>query len=155
MVGRPAAIRESTRHLSSAVKKMSERKPVISGTHNALWLLAIPIPKGLIICITPAGAESSEMAMHQRSTDSLPLGTPGSWIAEGHVTCSIQCSARTGDRRVSVDLRLATLPQDLPWSAIARRLVCKACGTAGSVNIVPNWHDRTAAPVPFTKHWKT
>jgi hypothetical protein len=54
-----------------------------------------------------------------------------------------------------VDVRLDTLPQDLPWSAIARRLVCKECGTAGSVNIVPNWHDRTAAAVPFTRHWKT
>ena len=41
-----------------------------------------------------------------------------------------------------VDVRLDTLPQDLPWSMIARRLACKECGTAGSVNIVPNWHDR-------------
>jgi hypothetical protein len=54
-----------------------------------------------------------------------------------------------------VDVRLETLPQDLPWSMIARRLVCKQCGTAGSVNIVPNWHDRNGAAVPFSKHWKT
>jgi hypothetical protein len=76
-------------------------------------------------------------------------------MAEGHVTCSIQCSARTCDRRHSVDLRLATLPQDLPWSAIAPRLVYKECGTAGSVHIVPNWHDRIGNAVPFTRHWKT
>jgi hypothetical protein len=91
---------------------------------------------------------------HSRSTDKFPLGTPASWSADGHVTCNIQCSARTCDRRM-VDVPLNTLPQDLPWSAIARRLVCKECGTAGSVNIVPNWHDRVAAAVTFTKHWKT
>jgi len=54
-----------------------------------------------------------------------------------------------------VDVRLDALPRDLPWSTIGRRLTCKECGTAGSVNIVPNWHDRVAAAVTFTKHWKT
>jgi hypothetical protein len=54
-----------------------------------------------------------------------------------------------------VDVRLDTLPQNLPWSTIGARLVFKQCGTAGSVNIVPNWYDRTAAPVPFTRQWKT
>jgi hypothetical protein len=54
-----------------------------------------------------------------------------------------------------VDVRLDILPQDLPWSTIARRLVCKECGAAGSVNIAPNWHDRAGVAVPFTKHWKT
>jgi hypothetical protein len=53
-----------------------------------------------------------------------------------------------------VDVRLDTLPQDLPWSAICRLLVCKECGATGSVNIVSNWHDRTAAPVPFTRQWR-
>jgi hypothetical protein len=89
---------------------------------------------------------------YSRSTDSYPLGTPAKWIADGHVTCNIQCSAKC-DRRM-VDVRLDILPQDLPWSTIGRRLVCKECGTAGSVNIVPNWHDRVGAAVPFTKHWK-
>ena len=46
--------------------------------------------------------------------------------------------------------RLDTLPQDLPWSTIGPRLVCSECGTAGSVNIVPNWHDRAGHAVPFT-----
>jgi hypothetical protein len=50
--------------------------------------------------------------------------------------------------------RLDTLPQDLPWSTIGPRLVCSECGTAGSVHIVPNWHDRAGHAVPFTKHWK-
>ena len=53
-----------------------------------------------------------------------------------------------------VDVRLDPLPQDLPWSTISRRLVCKQCGAAGPVHIVPNWHARTSAPVPFTRHWK-
>jgi hypothetical protein len=29
-----------------------------------------------------------------------------------------------------IDVRLDTLPQDLPWSTIGRRLVCKECGAA-------------------------
>jgi hypothetical protein len=50
-----------------------------------------------------------------------------------------------------VDVRLDTLPQDLPCSTIGRRLVCSECGTVGSVHIVPNWAGHA---VPFTKHWK-
>jgi hypothetical protein len=49
-----------------------------------------------------------------------------------------------------VDVRLDTLPRDLPWSTIGRRLVCKA----GSVNIVPNWHDMKNVRVPFSRSWK-
>ena len=93
-------------------------------------------------------------SLRKRSTGNYPVGTPAKWIADGHVTCNIQCSGGKCDRRM-VDVRLDTLPLVLPWSTIARRLVCKKCGTAGSVNVVPNWHDRTAAAVPFTKHWKT
>jgi len=89
-----------------------------------------------------------------RRTDNYPLGTPAKWIADGHVTCNIQCSGGKCDCRM-VDVRLDTLPQDLPWSKISSRLVCRECGTAGSVNIVPNWHDRAGHAVPFTKHWKT
>jgi hypothetical protein len=47
-----------------------------------------------------------------------------------------------------------SLTQDLPWSTIGSRLVCKKRSTAGSVNIVPNWHDRAGAAVPITKRWK-
>jgi hypothetical protein len=47
-----------------------------------------------------------------KSTDNFPLGTPAQWIAVGHVTCNIQCSARTCARPM-VDVRLETLPQDL------------------------------------------
>jgi len=70
-------------------------------------------------------------------------------MADGHVTCNIQCSAGKCDRRM-VDVRLDTLPRDLPWSTIGRRLVCKA----GSVNIVPNWHDMKNVRVPFSRSWK-
>jgi hypothetical protein len=93
-------------------------------------------------------------SQRKRSTDKYPLGTPAKWIADGHVTCHIQCSGGKCDRRM-VDVRLDTLPQHLPWSTIARRLVCNECGTAGSVNIVPNWHDRAGQAVPTTRHWKT
>ena len=76
-----------------------------------------------------------------------PPESPAAWLADGHVTCNIQCHG--GCSRL-VDVRLDTLPQDLPWSTIGWRLVCKECGTAGSVNIVPKWHDRAGHSVPFT-----
>jgi hypothetical protein len=118
--------------------------------------MLVTIPKGLIICVLLSATESSAMASQRRarSTDSYPLGTPAESIADGHVTCNIQCSGGKCDRRM-VDVRLDTLPQGLPWSTIARRLVCKQCGTVGSVNIVPNWNDRIGSAVPFTRHWKT
>jgi hypothetical protein len=112
------------------------------------YLIAVPIPNGLIICATSQAAESSAMATqrrHSRSTEKYPPGGPAEWLADGHVTCNIQCSGGNCDRRM-VDVRLATLPHGLRWSTIVRRLVCKECGTAGSVNIVPNWHDRPATP---------
>jgi hypothetical protein len=80
-----------------------------------------------------------------RRTDKYPPGGPAEWLADGHVTCNIQCSAGKCDRRM-VDVRLDTLPQDLPWAKIGLRLVCKECGTAGSVNIVPNWMTELALP---------
>jgi len=76
-----------------------------------------------------------------RWTGKYPPGGPADWIADGHLTCNIQCSGGNFDRRM-VDVRLDTLPQHQPWSRIGRRLVCSKCGAAGSVNIVPNWHDR-------------
>jgi hypothetical protein len=54
-----------------------------------------------------------------------------------------------------VDVRLEALPQDQPWSRVGWRLVCTFCGAAGSVNIVPNWHDRIGHAVPFTKGWRS
>jgi hypothetical protein len=90
---------------------------------------------------------------HSRSTDKYPLGSPAEWIADGHVTCNIQCSGGKCDRPM-VDVRLDSLPQNLPWLEIGARLVCKECGVAGSVHIVPNWHDRAGHAVPFTRHWK-
>jgi hypothetical protein len=64
-------------------------------------------------------------------------------VADGHVTCNIQCLNGRCDRRV--DVRLDTLPQDQPWARVGLRLVCSACGAAGSVHIVPNWHDQSRA----------
>jgi hypothetical protein len=125
------------------------------GMHDWQRLTDVPIPKGLIICVMSSAAESSAMASQQkRWTGKYPPGGPAEWIADGHVTCNIQCSSGNCDRRM-VDVRLDILPQDLPWSKIGRRLVCKECGTAVSVNIVPNWHDMTKHVVPFTRHWKT
>jgi len=64
----------------------------------------------------------------------------------GRRSCNLQdqCSVGNADRRM-IDVRLAALPQTLPCSTIGRRLVCKQCGTTGSLYIVPSWHDRAAA----------
>jgi hypothetical protein len=61
-------------------------------------------------------------SQRKRSTDEYPLGPPAKWIADGHVTCNIQCSGGQCDRRMA-DVRLDTLPEDLPWSKIGRRPV--------------------------------
>ncbi|MET4607565.1 hypothetical protein ABIB90_007069 [Bradyrhizobium sp. JR4.1] len=63
-----------------------------------------------------------------------PPRSPAEWLAEGHVTCNIQCLNGRCDRRV--DVRLETLPQDQPWSSVGLRMVCSACGAAGSVHNV-------------------
>ena len=55
----------------------------------------------------------------------------------------------------SVDVRPDTLPQDRPWSRVGWCLVCKECGAAASVNIVPNWHDMRGHAVPFSRSWKS
>jgi hypothetical protein len=64
-----------------------------------------------------------------------PLSTrsPAEWLADGHVTCNIQCLNGRCDRMV--DVRLNTLPHDQPWSRVGLRLVCSACGAAGSVHM--------------------
>jgi hypothetical protein len=76
----------------------------------------------------------------------FPTRSPADWIASGHVTCNVQCH-ECGRR---VDVRLDALPQDRPWSRVGWAMVCKECGAAGSVNIVPNWHDRTGHAAPFS-----
>jgi hypothetical protein len=48
-----------------------------------------------------------------------PPGSPAEWIADGHVTCDIQCHG--GCDRL-VDVRLETLPQDL--LVADRRSIC-------------------------------
>ena len=91
-------------------------------------------------------AEFSAMASPRlRWTGKYPPGSPVEWLADGPVTCSIQCSGGNCDRHM-VDVRLDTLPRHLPLATIGRRLVCKQCGVAGSVHIVPDWHDRA---LPF------
>ena len=35
----------------------------------------------------------------------------------------------------------------------ADKFVCKQCGTAGAVNITPNWHDMKNVRLPFSKSW--
>jgi hypothetical protein len=53
---------------------------------------------------------------------------PAEWLADGHVTCSIQCLNGRCDRRA--DVRLDTLPQDQPWARVGLRMVCSACSAA-------------------------
>ncbi|WP_409188793.1 hypothetical protein [Bradyrhizobium sp. RDM4] len=88
---------------------------------------------------------------HRASGSSVrfPLGTPADWIADGHVTCNVQCN---GCARM-VDVRLDALPQGRPWAQVARSMVCQACG-AGASNVVPNWHDMPDRAVPFTRKWR-
>jgi hypothetical protein len=81
-----------------------------------------------------------------------PPGSPAQWLAEGHVTCNVQCL--NGHCRHVVDVRLDTLPQDQPWSRVGRNMICTECGAPGAVNIVPNWHDRKGHALPFSKGWK-
>ncbi|MGY3496697.1 hypothetical protein [Bradyrhizobium sp. USDA 4502] len=54
-----------------------------------------------------------------------------------------------------VDIRLDMLPQDRPWTRVGWCLVCKECGAAGAVNIVPNWHDMIGHAVPFSPGWRS
>jgi len=90
--------------------------------------------------------------MKQRQPeDRWPLGSPGEWLAEGHVTCAVQCTSRKCDR-YSVDIRLDTLPRDLSWTVLGPRMVCRQCGTVGSVNIVPTWHDRAFQAKALVAH---
>src|SRR6266487_7139416 len=48
-----------------------------------------------------------------------------------------------------VDVGLDALREDQPWSRMNWRLVCRQSGLAGSVNIVPNWHDCRAGTHRF------
>lgn len=82
-----------------------------------------------------------------------PPGSPADWLSEGHITCNIQCL--NGDCKRIVDVRLDRLPMDRPWSRVGWCLVCTECGAAGSVNIVPNWHDMAGNAIPFSKSWAT
>src|SRR5882672_2168693 len=83
----------------------------------------------------------------------FPPGIPAEWIAGGHVTCNIQCP--NGDCKRIVDVRLDRFPSDRLWSRVGWCLVCTECGAAGSVNIVPNWHDMIDHAVPFSKRCAT
>jgi hypothetical protein len=72
---------------------------------------------------------------HARWTGKYPPGGPAEWIADGHVTCNIQCSGGKCDRRM-VDVRLDTLPQDQPLSVgassasnAARQVLCTSYRT--------------------------
>jgi len=78
--------------------------------------------------------------------------SPAESIADGHVTCCVQCLGGECSKRM-VDIRLDTLPQDQPWSVVGWCFVCEACGYAGSVNITPNWHDMPERKAPFTPGW--
>jgi hypothetical protein len=78
-----------------------------------------------------------------------PPAGPGAWLQRGHVTCHVMCLAPHCTHRV--DVALATLPQDQPWSRIGPAMLCSECGEPGRVNITPNWHDMDALQV--SKWW--
>jgi hypothetical protein len=78
-----------------------------------------------------------------------PQTGPDAWLQRGHVTCTVRCLAPYCTRLV--DVRLATLPQDKPWSRIGPAMLCSECGEPGRVNITPNWHDMDQLQV--SKWW--
>ena len=87
--------------------------------------------------------------MRQRQADNRwPLGSPGEWLAEGHVTCAVRCTSRKCNH-YSVDIKLDTLPLDKQWSVLGPRMACSQCRTVGSVNVIPNWHDRAFEVKPL------
>jgi hypothetical protein len=100
--------------------------------------------------LTPRGTIRTRKTP-RRWSGHYPPRSPAEWLAEGRVTCSIQCL--NGDCMHQADVRLDTLPQDQPWSRVGRNLICVECGAPGAVNIVPNWHDRQGHAVPFSKDW--
>jgi len=78
-----------------------------------------------------------------------PLGGPADSIKRGHVTSTVQCLA--GACKRLVDIPLATLPQDQPWSRIGPAMICTECGEPGRVTMTPNWHDMDQLQV--SKWW--
>ena len=84
--------------------------------------------------------------LNTHHTGKYPPGGPAEWLADGHATCNIQCSGGKCDCRM-VDVRLDTLPQNLPWASAgassasnAERWFCKHRAD-GSVPLlgVPGW----------------
>jgi hypothetical protein len=79
------------------------------------------------------------------------------WIATvGYVrsldisSLSVWCQGkRLGGYRCDhcADGSLAGYPDDLPTSAIERRLVCTRCGAIGAVDARPNWTELAGAPL--------
>src|SRR5712675_1008024 len=90
-----------------------------------------PFPQGL-------DTHAREGQLHEMGRSFSP-GSPAEWLAGSHVTCNVQCL--NGDCKRIVAFRLDRFPSGRPWSRVGRCLVCTECGAAGSVNIMPNWHD--------------
>jgi hypothetical protein len=65
----------------------------------------------------------------------------------GNIRCLNGACKRT------VDYQVDRLPLGCPWSRAGWCLVCTECGAAGSVHIVPNWHDMSRHRMPFRKGW--
>jgi hypothetical protein len=97
--------------LTQPPRKRARRLLDPTNTLDVQWLGSNQYHNGLIICITSPAAESSAMTSQRqqfRHTGKCPPGSPAEWLADGHVTCNIQCSGGTCNRRM-VDVRLDTL----------------------------------------------
>jgi hypothetical protein len=64
---------------------------------------------------------------------SLGIGSLAVWC-EGKRAGGFRCNHQA-------DIDLAPYSDDLPCSAIERRLVCTACGAIGAVDARPNWKE--------------
>jgi hypothetical protein len=72
----------------------------------------------------------------------FPPGSPAQWIANAVPQWRLQAHRGLQARQVFLGA---------PWSRVGWCLVCTECGAAGSVNIVPNWHDMIGHAIPFSK----
>src|SRR5689334_14550053 len=62
------------------------------------------------LCWRHAGSSTHEMVRP------LSASRPSEWLADGQMTCNVQCLKGHCDRRV--DVRLDTLPRDQHWSRV-------------------------------------
>jgi hypothetical protein len=98
----------------------------------------IPFAPTSIAILTERGAVRTRKPV-KPGRQAYPPGGTGAWRQRGHIISTVQCLAPYCTHRV--DVPLATLPQEQPWSRVGPAMLCSECGEPGRVNITPNWRD--------------